>query len=222
MENKFFLSSRGWSFCGAAVLLFSGCAKQFNVDENSQPSFPAPVITNVIYPQQLVVTGNNFDSLLSIVTVDGQQIPGFRYQNNGSTQVLSNTSQYRPAGDGNNPLPVTVTVKGKTSNIFPILFYPEIFSYSTDTAQQNKPLTVTGSFFGKRTVPSSLKAYYIDGNARKTYMSPDPTVNAWSPTAINLTVPNYDAFTFGRNLINFYIQVNVETDTTNQVLMYLK
>ena len=201
------------------VCLSAGCAKQFNVDNSS---FPPPVITNVIYPQNLVIEGDHFDSLLSVVTVDGQQIPGFSYQDNGSVEVLSNTNQYRPAGNGNNPLPVTVTVRGEVSNAFPILFYPQINSFSTDTAVQNKPLTVKGLFFGKRTDPSSLKAYFVDGNGRKTYMSPDPTVNTWDPTAIQVTVPNYDAFTFGNTLINFYIQVNVSTDTTNAKLMYLK
>jgi hypothetical protein len=218
MNKKTVKIARCLTLCGGLALLATGCAKQFNVNDNA---FPAPAITNVVYPQSLVIEGNNFDSLLSVVNVDGQQIAGFTYRNNSGVQILQN-NQYRPAGDGNNPLPVTVTVKGEVSNVFPILFYPQINSFSPDTAVQNKPLTVNGILFGKRTVPSSLTAFYIDGNQRKTAMSPDPTINSWNPTSIRITVPNYDAYTFGRTLINFYIQVSVGSDTTNQELLYLK
>lgn len=218
MNKKIVIAARCLIFSGGLVLLATGCAKQFNVNDNAGP---APVITDVVYPQSLVIEGNNFDSLLSVVTVDGQQVAGFTYRNNSGIETLQN-NQYRPAGDGNNPLPVTVTVKGEASNAFPILFFPEILSFSTDTAVQNKPLTVVGTFFGKRTVPSGLQAFFFDGNHRKTYMSPNPTVNSWNPTAIQIAVPNYDAYTFGNNLINFYIEVSVSTDTTNQELMYLK
>jgi hypothetical protein len=183
------------------------------------PTIPAPVITNVVFNGVLIITGQHFDSLNSIVTIGGQVTGGFVYSNGGSQQSLSRAS-YTPPSSLDNPAPFTVTVKGVTSNSYPFLFYPVINRISPDTAQLNKPVTLTGALFGSRSVPSTLKAFYYDSRQNKVYMTPDPVITSWNTNTIQATIPDYSNYTIGISLINFYLEVNVSTHSTNKELLY--
>lgn len=197
-------------------MLAAGCAKQFNDLGNQQPSFPAPVITNVIYDQAMNITGNNFDSLQSVVTVGGNVALGFTFQNNPSTGVETLHNQlYRTPAGLDNPANITVTVKGEISNAWPYLFYPQITGFAPDSAIGNSPITINGVLFGSRKAPSSVKAYYLDAGFNVIYMSPDPTIVSWTTNAIQVTMPVYTTYPTGRPLLSFQIYLEVDDSTKN-------
>jgi hypothetical protein len=182
---------------------------------------PPPVIDEVLSNGPLVIYGNYFDSLNSVVSVGGQVVTGFSFsrQSNVYPETLFRQT-FAPTSATNNPADITVTVNGQVSNVYSFMFYPLISAAAPDTAFANKPVTLTGIYFGNRTVTSTLRAYYIDGNARKTYMSPDPTINSWNGTTIQATLGNYDAYKFGSNLITIYMEMTVGADVANKGILY--
>jgi hypothetical protein len=118
-----------------------------------------------------------------------------------------------------------VTERSVPSNAWPYLFYPQISSFSSDTAHPNKPFTIYGKLFGSRTVPSTLRAYFYDDNLRKTYMSPDPTVLSWTTNTIQVTMPdysNYFSYVPATNYLPTYLEVSVTSYNTFRALMYSK
>jgi hypothetical protein len=187
-------------------------------------AFPAPVITSVVYNGVLVIQGQHFDSLVSVVTIGGQTVPGFTWSDYGYGQQVLSQPFYTPPSNLDNPAPVTVTVRGEVSNSYSYLFYPQINKFSADTTGPNKPLTVTGLLFGNRAVTSSLKAFYYPGGNQgaKTYMTPDPVVTSWNTNTIQITIPDYSNYTVGITLITIYLEVNVSTKSTNKSLLYLR
>ncbi|HMH20970.1 MAG TPA: IPT/TIG domain-containing protein [Puia sp.] len=182
---------------------------------------PPPVITGVIYDQAMNITGNNFDSLGSLVTIGGQIAGGFSFLRQNGQTVLHNAT-YKPAANLDNPVNITVTVGGVVSNAWPYLFYPQITGFTYDTVQANKPVTINGALFGSRTVPSSVRAYYIDGNFRQVYMSPDPAVVSWTTNAIKITMPNYSSYAVGVVRIDIYLEVDVSTKNASSDLYYYR
>jgi len=184
---------------------------------------PVPFIVNVIYDQVMQITGGNFDSLGSVVTIGGVAAGGFSYRaNDGSgNQVLRNPT-YRPPAGLDNPVNITVTVSGQTSNAFSYLFYPSITGFSRDTAFGGQPVTINGNLFGSRAVPSSVRAYYLDAGFNVIYMTPDPAVVSWSTGAITVTMPIYTTYPTGRPLLRYqiYLEVDVSTKNTSQELLY--
>ncbi len=211
--------------CGGLSLLATGCAKQFNNIGDQQQTVPAPVITNVVYDQAMNITGNNFDSLLSQVNVGGQLASGFTFRKDPSTGVETLHNQlYRTPTGLDNPDNITVTVNGKISNAWSYLFYPAITGFAPDSAIGNAPITISGVLFGSRTVPSSVKAFYYDGNFAQVYMSPDPTVVSWTTNAIQVTMPVYTTYPTGRPLLSFqiYLEVDVSTKNDAQEVQYFR
>lgn len=215
----------GWLFYGGFILLSGGCAKKFDISDSARRAGPPPVITNVIYDQTMNITGSNFDSLLSQVNIGGDLALGFTYQYNSGTGVQTlHNPQYKPAGNLDNPAPITVTVNGETSNTWSYLFYPVVADLSGDTAFGGNNFTITGMLFGSRKVTSSVKAFYYDVAFNQIYMSPDPTVLSWTTNAIQVTMPVYSTYPTGRPLLSFqiYLEVDVSTKNGSSELHYIR
>jgi hypothetical protein len=183
---------------------------------------PAPVITNVVYNNTFIISGQHFDPQVSIVTVSGQTIPGFVYSSQGGAESLVLTPLVLN-DKMDNPAPVVVTVHNVGSNSFPYLFSPQITRFMPDTARINATTTIRGMLFGSRSVPSTLKAYYYDPNLRKTYMSPDPTILSWTTNTIQAVIPdyrNYGSVLVGGRYLTLYLEVSVGTNVTFKSLYY--
>jgi hypothetical protein len=221
--------------CGLACLS-AGCAKQFpaviwetgrTIDSTapSQGAVDTPVISNVLYNGVFIINGVDFDSLLSVVTISGQTIPGFVYSRSGSGQQTLTLSSLVLNNTMENPAPVVVMVRNIPSNVWPFLFVPQISGFSSDTAHRSKTLAVYGKLFGSRVVPSTLRIYFFDANMRKTYMSPDPAILSWTTNTIQVTMPDYLVY-FGSvaatNYLPIYVEVSVSTNTTFRGLLYSK
>ncbi|MBS1735089.1 MAG: IPT/TIG domain-containing protein [Bacteroidetes bacterium] len=177
---------------------------------------PVPVITDVEYNGLFSIVGNNFDPTASIVRIGGQVVSGFTYSDYGNGQASLTKSSYTPPANLDNPAQVTVTVSSATSSPYPYLFYPQINSVTPDTVSFRNVVTLNGILFGSRSLPSSLKAYYLDGNNRKVYMSPDPTINSWNTNTITITMPDYGSyFSVGNGAQPFYFEVNVGGKTAS-------
>jgi hypothetical protein len=202
------------------TLFVSSCAKKFDI----QPDQPgqAPVIARVISNGPLVIYGNYFDSAASVVTVGGPVVQGFNFSRQPDTSApeILFLQTFTPGSATNNPAAVTVTANNRVSNSYNFLFYPLISGVKPDTALANKSITLTGLFFGNRTSPSTLRAYYVDGNHRKMYMNPDPSVQSWDGTTVQATLPNYDTYKFGAIRINYYLELSVSTDTATRQSLY--
>jgi hypothetical protein len=196
-----------------------------NKDSVSGPVFTyvvAPVITSVVYNGVFIIAGQHFDPQVSVVTVSGQTIPGFFYNSQGGQESLSKQS-LALNNQMDNPAPVVVTVRNVASNPYPYLFYPQINNFAPDTAHPNTAITIHGELFGNRSVSSTLKAYFYDGNQRKTYMTPDPLILSWSTNTIRATIPNYGSYTSPLLITTYlyiYLEVNVSTKVTDQGLYY--
>jgi hypothetical protein len=223
MNMKIMHAARNLMVWGGLSLLATGCAKQFNDIGNQQQNVPAPVITNVVYDGVMIITGSHFDSLQSVVTVGGDVALGFVFQDNQTTGVetLRNPTYKTPAGL-DNPANIVVTVGGENSNAWSYLFYPQITGFSSDTVFAAQNVTINGNLFGSRTVPSSVRAYYLDAGFNVIYMSPDPTVVSWTTSAIQVTLPSYTSYPTGRPLLHFdiYLEVDVSTKNNSQELLY--
>ena len=215
----------GWLFYVGFTMCSTGCAKKFDITDSAQHAVPAPVITGVVYDQAMNITGSNFDSLLSQVNVGGDLALGFTYQYNSGTGVQTlHNPQYKPASGLDNPAPITVTVKGETSNAWSYLFYPVVADLSRDTAFGANNFTIKGTLFGSRKVASSVKAFYYDAGFNQIYMSPDPTVISWTTNAIQVTMPLYSSYPTGRPLLSFqiYLEVDVSTKNSSSELLYIR
>jgi hypothetical protein len=194
-------------------------------DSVSGPVFtyvPAPVITNVVYNNTFIVSGQHFDPQVSVVTVSGQTIPGFVYKTQGGQDALVLTPLVLN-DQMDNPAPVVVTVHNVASNSYPYLFNPQITRFMPDTAHINATTTIRGMLFGNRTVPSALRAYYYDPNQRKTYMSPDPVVLSWTTNTIQALMPdyrNYGSVLVDNRYLPIYLEVSVSTKVVAQGLYY--
>lgn len=184
-----------------------------------------PSITNITFTQQtnfnFIITGNNFDPVNSIVKFDGQVISGFTYAA-GPPQTLMLPLNLLPSNLGN-PLQVTVTVNNISSNTYPFLFNPNIISATPDTTHAAYAETLQGTFFGNTQGTSTLKAFYLDQNQNKVYMTPSPTVVSWNTNTIKLTTPEYQSYVaiIGRSYFNIYFEVNVGGNTSNVELYYM-
>ena len=196
-----------------------------NKDSVTGPVFSyvvAPVITNVVYNNTFIISGQHFDPQVSVVTVSGQTIPGFVYASAGGQESLVLTPLV--LNDRmDNPAPVVVTVRNVASNVFPYLFFPQIAGFTPDTAHINATTTIRGMLFGSRSVPSTLKAFYYDGNQRKTYLTPDPVVLSWTTNTIQATMPDYrnnPSLLAGNRYLLIYLEVTVSTKVTSQGLYY--
>ncbi|HEY4286298.1 MAG TPA: IPT/TIG domain-containing protein [Puia sp.] len=194
-------------------------------DSVSGPVFtyvPAPVISDVIYNNTFIISGQHFDPQLSVVTVSGQTIPGFVYNSQGGQESLVITPLLLNDQMAN-PAPVVVTVRNVASNTYPYLFYPQMTRFMPDTAHTNATTTIRGLLFGDRSVPSTLRAYYYDPNQRKTYMSPDPAILSWTTNTIQASIPDYRRYgslLVGNQYFNIYLEVSVSTKVVSQGLYY--
>ena len=194
-------------------------------DSVSGPVFTyvvAPVITNVVYNNTFIISGQHFDPQVSVVTVSGQTIPGFVYGSQGGQDALVLTPLVLN-DQMDNPAPVVVTVRNVASNSYPYLFYPQITRFMPDTAHRNATTTIRGLLFGNRSVPSTLRAFYYDGNQRKTYMSPDPAILSWTTNTIQASMPdyhNYGSLAAGNLSMYIYLEVSVSTKVVSQGLYY--
>jgi hypothetical protein len=178
----------------------------------------------VIYDQAMNITGSNFDSLQSVVTVGGGVALGFVYQNNpgNGVETLHNAT-YKPAAGLDNPANIVVTVKGESSNVWSYLFSPQISGFSSDTVVAGGSVIINGNLFGTRTAPSSVRAYYLDAGFNMIYMSPNPIIVSWTTRSIKVTLPAYSSYPSGRPLLHFSINLEVDVSTKNnsqQVLYY--
>ncbi len=179
----------------------------------------APVITSVVNTPSgiLAILGQHFDSLNSVVQFDGQTISGFTYSTNAyGGQTLSKAFQSLPTNLGN-PVQITVSVKGVVSNAYQQLFTPELASVSSDTVIKNQTITLQGYYFGNRSVPSSVTAYYLIGGQQTAL--PSPTIVSWATNSIQVTIPNWDTYS-GNRYLKFVILVNVDTGSSGFGMVY--
>jgi hypothetical protein len=167
----------------------------------------APVITDVTRGNFLTITGNYFDPANSIVSIGGEVVGGFAYQDQGNNIGTLSISTANLPLDLGNPDLITVTVNSVTSNAYSFLFPPEIMNAVPDTVKNNTILDLKGIFFGDQSVASSVNAFFYAGSTQVA-LSPSPTINSWGLNSIMLTIPNYSGY-FIAGYLTIYIQVNV-------------
>jgi hypothetical protein len=216
---------------GIGVLLAfapaNGTTGNLNV-ANQQDSVEGPVFTYGLVPTILnieiansinlasfgyslfVINGNYFDSLHSVVTIDGQVVNGFVYASRTPYvgQSLSLSEANLPTNLGN-PVQVTVSVNNLVSNPYLYFFMPDLVQASPDTVQKSQTQTLQGFFFGNQTVQSTVKAYYIQGG-QPLSMSPDPTIVSWNTNSIVISIPNYNSYGSNR-YVDCAFQVTVDS-----------
>jgi len=151
---------------------------------------PRPNISNVVYNGPFIIYGSNFDPQGSVVSIGGQTTTGFVYAAGGGQQTLTRQTYSPPVGL-DNPVPVIVTALGISSNVYPYLFNPVMTGFSVSRTPDGNPVSVYGSLFGSRSLPSTVRVFYYDANRQKVYLSPDPTVVSWATGLIMVNVPAY-------------------------------
>jgi hypothetical protein len=182
-----------------------------NGDSVSGPVFtylPRPAISNVVYKSTFFfIYGVNFDPQASVVSIAGQVTSGFTYSVSSGQQLLTDPNYTPPVGM-DNPVLVVVTAKSVASNTYSFVFDPKItgFGYS----RTGNITYVTGSLFGTRQVPSTLRVFYYDSNNQKVYLSPDPTVVSWQTGEINASIPDYFPTPLPYTPPSTYMEVSVQ------------